>query len=123
MKHSSRNLLIAVAIIVVPFVTFADKEGTSKPEYNLPVYKVEDVTLPVPSKIVVPRLGGMHVGSQVRMNFEITTDGIARNIHQEGISFDQRTNDLAATMELILRNWEFEPVSIASVGTMTGRLW
>jgi hypothetical protein len=109
MKNTVKNTLITIAIIIAPLAAFAAKESTPKSEYQLPEYKVEDLTLPVPVKVVVPRIGGRLLGHEVRMKFEISAEGRAYNIGQQGISPDQRTNDLVAAMKMVLLSWEFEP--------------
>ena len=108
MKKTIKNTLIIITILSAPLATFAAKKDRSKPEYQLEEYKLEDLTLPVPTKVVVPRVSGRLLGHEVRMSFEIGTDGRAYNIRQQGISPDQRTNDLVATMKIALRYWKFE---------------
>ena len=109
MKTQVTKILIALVVISSAVAGFAATPGLTEKAYQLPKYTVEDLTLPVPSKIVSPRLGGNLVGRKVRMSLNISADGRATGISQIGISPDQATNDLAATMKVVLRHWKFDP--------------
>jgi len=109
MKPLIRYSLYALALIIVPLALAAAKVKTSKPVYRLPEYKVEDLTFPIPLKVVVPRVGRSLVGHEVSMVFDVAANGRTSNITQASISPEQATNDLAAAMKMVLRKWEFEP--------------
>lgn len=109
MKNIPKKALIIFALLSAPLSALAAKKDTSKPEYQLQEYRLEDLTIPIPSKVEVPRVSGRLLGHKVRMSFEVRADGRAHNIRQQGISPDQGTNDLAATMKIALLSWEFEP--------------
>ena len=109
MKNTLKIIILAIALISAPFATFAANNATVKPEHQLPEYKVEDLSLPIPVKVVAPRVSGRLFGHEVRMLFNVSADGRPTNIRQQGISPDQMTNDLVAAMTMVLYRWEFEP--------------
>ena len=109
MKNIIKSILVSIAILGAPFTAFSAQKDAEKKVFDLPTYKVEDTTLPIPVKVVAPPVGGRLVGTEVRMTFSISVDGLTHNIRQQGITPDQESNDLVAAMTMVLLNWEFEP--------------
>lgn len=109
MKTLTKKKLIVSLIVLtlVPFAVNAANEQSNSPDYQLPTYKVEDMTLPVPTKIVAPRLGFEQLGQEIKMVFTVTAKGRAVKIHSSNSFSD--TRNLASTMSAVLKYWEFEP--------------
>lgn len=105
MKTLTGTLLFVCGLTLFPLIVSAAKA----PTHLLPEYTVQDLTLPIPDKVVAPRVNGQFAGQKVRMQLTVGTDGRATKISQKGISPDQQTNDLAATMQMVLRQWQFKP--------------
>lgn len=107
MKTLTKSLLTLVGLTLLPLSTNAADTSSTSPDYQLPVYKVEDMTLPVPTKIVSPRISMEQVGSEVEIIFTVTDQGRAIKIHARNNT--SRTRDLAAAMSAVIKHWEFEP--------------
>ncbi|MCZ6672684.1 MAG: hypothetical protein O7C75_07070 [Verrucomicrobia bacterium] len=109
MKPLNKSLLYICGFIFFPLALSAAESQASTREHTLPAYEVVDVALPIPVKLVVPRVSGRLGGYQVRMIFNINADGRTTNIHKEVHSPEQEVNDLGETMKMAIRSWHFEP--------------
>ena len=85
----------------------AADEKTSSSEYQLSTYKVEDMTIPIATKTVSPRLRRGQIGTEVKMLFVVNEKGRATGIRTSNRFSD--SPDLAGAMSQVLRRWEFEP--------------
>ena len=109
MKIVTKTLLCVCGLALLPLVLSAAKDQKAMPEYKLQEYRHVDLTLPIPEKVVMPRLRGEFVGHTVRMKLTVGADGRVYNIAQKPRTFDEVTNSLAVVMKSSLKQWEFEP--------------
>ena len=96
-------------IFVMGVVAIAEAKENEKPsEYELPLYKVEDLTLPIPSNVVVPRVGMSLVGTEIIVTFRVSETGQPNTIRDDAL-FNISEKELAIAMRNVLKRWEFEP--------------
>ena len=107
MKSLTQSLLFTIGLTILPLATNAAEEKVSSAEYKLPTYTVEDLSLPVPSKIVAPRLRASQFGIEVEMIFTVTEKGKAKNIRSK--SRFQDDPELVSALTKVIKKWEFEP--------------
>ena len=80
MKKITQSLVSLVILSAFSLSAFAANEKSSTLEHQLPTYTVEDMTLPVATKVVTPRIRSGQVGAEVKMIFTVTVDGRAIGI-------------------------------------------
>ena len=107
MKKLIQSLLCSIALTLLPLAASTEKETSKSPDYQLPAYKVEDMTLPIPTKVVAPRLRPGLVGTEVKMLFTVTDKGQAIHIRSSKPFSDSPV--LTGSMSQVLKKWEFEP--------------
>lgn len=98
--------------LVMGVVAVSEVQAQEKPaEYTLDTYKIEELSAPIPTKIVVPRISSSLVGkgTQVCMLFNITESGKPLRIKDNAGPFKDAESQLAAAMRYVLRYWEFTP--------------
>ena len=78
------------------------------PSFDVEAYKLE-IKLPVPVTTNVPRLRPNLAGTEVVMTFSVAADGRTYAITDNARAFDDRQNQLAAAMGLLVKKWRFEP--------------
>ena len=107
MKTPTTKIAFSFGIILASLTLATAKEAKTEngADYQLPEYKVE-ITNPVPTKILSPRVSRTQIGHEVEMIFNIKADGRTSNIRSKD-SFQVR--DLSATMKHVIEHWEFEP--------------
>ena len=70
-------------------------------------YTFEDLTLPIPIKVVAPRIRSGQVGQEIKMLFTVTEKGQAIHIRSSKPFSDSPT--LVGAMSQVLQVWKFEP--------------
>ncbi|MDA1069112.1 MAG: hypothetical protein O3C43_21715 [Verrucomicrobia bacterium] len=117
MKTITKTLVYLIGLNLVSLTAIAAKEETTSRDYQLPTYKVEDMTLPVPTKVVTPRLRSGLFGEEVKMLFTITDKGHAIHIRSSRPFSDNPT--LAGSLSQVIGKWEFEPARDKNGSAMT----
>ena len=107
MKTLTKTLVTLLAYTLIPLALSAANEQATTPEHDLPEYQVKDMSLPIPVKIVEPRLRSNLFGEQVKMYFTVTDKGQAIAIRTGTRSLYGR--ELAIALTKVLPKWEFEP--------------
>jgi len=83
------------------------------PEFHLPSFDVDvfgkEMTLPVPVKVLAPRVHKGLNGTEVTMTFNISETGKVILIDDDASPFDDEKFELACLMYRKLRTWKFEP--------------
>ena len=108
MKSLTHITTLSFAIIAASFASAAEKtEADSKLDnYQLEKFNVE-VSNPIPSKIISPRLSESQIGHAVDMEFTVTAKGYTTDI--KTVEAFPKAQDLAAAMKRVIKHWEFEP--------------
>lgn len=78
--------------------------------YELPRYAVKDITMPIPTKMVAPKINRQTSGREVEMIFRIGADGRPQCIYSNGNdSQKSHFRSLESAMRAVLPYWRFEP--------------
>lgn len=109
MTPQSNIAILALGWLLAAFTFLgaeeANSDSTTK-EHQLPEYTVE-LSFPILTKAIPPRLSKSQIGHKVEMEFTVTDKGNTTNIKSaEAFPVAQ---DLAAAMKRVIRHWEFEP--------------
>ena len=107
MKTLTKTLVTLITFTLVPLALNAADEQKKSPEYQLPSFKVEDMSLPIPTKIVEPRLRSNLFGKEVKMFFTVTEKGQA--VHIRSSRNFSNNPELALALTKVIQKWEFEP--------------
>ena len=109
MKSLTQITAISLAIVIASVASAAAEKAET--ESNVENYQLEkfnvEVSNPIPSKIVAPRLSKSQIGHEVEMEFTVTAKGYTTDIKTVE-SFPQ-AQDLAAAMKRVIKRWKFEP--------------
>lgn len=104
-----------ISLVCLPtFLGYADQDEP-KGHFELPSFEVRpldlglDLTLPVLSKMTVPRLRSNLRGTEVRMTFCIDKTGQLYSIHHDASPYDHRESQVGEAMKQKLKSWQFEP--------------
>ena len=107
MKTLTKTLVCVCGLTLIPLALNAANEQASQlKEYQLPEYTVEDLSPPIPTKTVAPRVSHSQIGQEIKMLFGIDENG--RAIAPRAIS-SFADPDLRASMSIALSYWKFEP--------------
>lgn len=112
MKPLKKIHLISLGLLLVPFTWINAQDTNTQPvldddRYQLPQYKIEEITLPIPIKTVAPIVGKRQIGQEVRMIFKVHTNGRPYAIRSSEAF--PAAPDLASSMKEALPHWRFEP--------------
>lgn len=111
MKTITKLIPATLGILLASLSLIAAQEVAKYNEvtdYQLPEYQVENITPPIATKVVMPRVSRKQIGREVSIYFKVNSDGRATKVHSRGHT-DQEVEKLVSSMRGALRYWRFEP--------------